>query len=151
MLLETSPNGHKVVTFEEDPAYGFHEQFIARDALGLLTLRYAREPSERLAPAQLANKIDKLQWCTSETKDLPEKKLQNSRLPIKKNELEILKSALENYIESTPSSIRNALSNGPSACNIRALEGHLATNMLLVLDPGQTQLSQKPPFGFKVD
>lgn len=146
MKFERDSRNRRTATFEVEPESGFHEQFIAMSALGLLTVQN-RASEQRLTTARLAVRLDK----QSMRGDVDgEQKLQATSSPLSVPEAKILHGALNEFRLAAPGAILAVAMGGPHSANIRAVEDDVAEGMIkaLTAEFRLKSLVAPRPFGF---
>lgn len=132
MYFEKNQDSQPVAYFEVDQVIKIHEQHVAANALGFLTLQRRENPEERAESALLGANIMVLDHTETVKDEATEKeetkpKISSMELPI--DQAKLLAEALHIFSEDTPHAIQSILGTS-HACNARAIEGHLADSML---------------------
>jgi len=132
MKFEYENGIETVAIFEVDPIIKIHEQHVAANALGYLTLVRRKDSIRRAESAMLGAKIMVLD-NTETNKDEKTQKEDtipvNSSMELPEDEAKLLALALHEFSEDTPQAILSNPSS-PHSCNVRAIEGDLADTML---------------------
>src|SRR6266850_1156356 len=148
MKFEKARNGRRTAIFEVDRTTQFHEQVVAKDALGVLTAASRKNQRNRLASARLGVRINTLE---STRKDGEKSIPIPSSMPLTKEQAGLLCAALLEFITDTPYALPALLPFNVHACNVRVVEADIAQGMLdsITQEFGIQQIgAESTPYGF---